>query len=64
MQNSTCPRCRLPLTELTGPARSVHATLGGSLSYVHCACGAWLVVMDATVLAATETPVTASALGI
>lgn len=53
MKNSTCPRCQLPLSELAAPPSSRHTTCAGSIAYVRCACGAWLVVDAGEVLGAT-----------
>lgn len=53
MKDSVCPRCHLPLSELLASPASHHTTRGGSIAYVRCLCGVWLVVAAGGVLGAT-----------
>jgi len=59
MSDERCPRCQWPLAELLRDASS-HPVADGRLEYQRCVCGAWLLVVNGVLAAATRTPRIAS----
>jgi hypothetical protein len=53
--HGSCAQCGWPVCD-AGPWRaSAHPTSDGTLRYLRCVCGAWLVLLDGGIIGQTAT---------
>jgi hypothetical protein len=54
LERSSCAQCGWPVRETGSQPLSTHVTSMGSLQYRRCLCGAWLVLLDGSVVGQTD----------